>query len=68
MGLAEALKQKNVGKLFLAVSHGIFSRGVEPLLAHFERIFTTDSLYAGQSPGVEVISMSKILNSEARSN
>lgn len=41
-GLAEELKNKNAGKLFLAVSHGIFSKGFENLNC-FERIFTTDS-------------------------
>ncbi len=44
--LAEALKAKNAGKLYLAVSHGIFSRGLEPLLAHFDQIFTTNSFAA----------------------
>lgn len=42
IGLAKELKSKNAGKLFLAVSHGIFSKGFENLKC-FERIFTTDS-------------------------
>jgi ribose-phosphate pyrophosphokinase len=42
IGLAEELKKKNAGKLYLAVSHGIFSKGFESLSC-FERIFTTDS-------------------------
>jgi ribose-phosphate pyrophosphokinase len=42
IGLAAALKKKNAGKLYLAVSHGIFSKGFDDL-ACFERIFTTDS-------------------------
>lgn len=42
IGLAEALKKKNAGQLYLAVSHGIFSKGFEHLNC-FERIFTTDS-------------------------
>ncbi len=42
IGLAEELKKKNAGKLYLAVSHGIFSKGFEDLKC-FERIFTTDS-------------------------
>lgn len=45
IGLAEALKQKNAGKLYLAVSHGIFSKGTEALLPHFEQIFATDSIH-----------------------
>lgn len=42
IGLAEELKNKNAGKLYLAVSHGIFSKSFENLKC-FERIFTTDS-------------------------
>jgi ribose-phosphate pyrophosphokinase len=42
IGLAAELKNKNAGKLYLAVSHGIFSKGFESLKC-FERIFTTDS-------------------------
>ena len=43
IGLAEELKKKNAGKLYLAVSHGIFSKGFESL-ACFKRVFTTDSI------------------------
>jgi ribose-phosphate pyrophosphokinase len=42
IGLAKELKSKNAGKLYLAVSHGIFSKGFEDLKC-FEKIFTTDS-------------------------
>ena len=44
MGLATALKAKNAGKLYLAVSHGIFSKGLDNLTQYFETIFTTDSI------------------------
>ena len=43
IGLAKELKNKNAGQLYLAVSHGIFSKGFESLTC-FERIFTTDSI------------------------
>jgi ribose-phosphate pyrophosphokinase len=43
IGLAEELKNKNAYRLFLAVSHGIFSKGFEDLKC-FDRIFTTDSV------------------------
>jgi len=43
LGLAKALKAKNAGKLYLAVTHGIFSKGTDALQAHFEAIFTTNS-------------------------
>jgi len=42
--LAEKLRAAGcTGKLYLAVSHGIFSNGLDELLKHFEGIFTTDS-------------------------
>ena len=44
IGLAQKLKQKNAGPLFLAVSHGIFSKGLSILSAHFDKIFTTNSI------------------------
>ncbi len=44
VGLAEKLKEKGAGPLFLAISHGIFSKGLSRLKAHFDHIFTTDSI------------------------
>lgn len=44
MGLATELKKKNAGRLYLAVSHGIFSKGLAALSQHFDTIFTTDSI------------------------
>ncbi|WP_339608099.1 ribose-phosphate diphosphokinase [uncultured Roseivirga sp.] len=43
LGIAKSLKEKNAGKLYLAVSHGIFSKGLEALSTVFEHIYTTDS-------------------------
>ena len=43
IGLAEALKKKNAGNIYLAVSHGIFSHGFDELKASIKTIFTTDS-------------------------
>ncbi len=45
-GLAQALKDKNAGNLYLAVSHGIFSKGFTKLNQDFEHIYTTDSFSA----------------------
>lgn len=45
IGLAEELKKKNAGKLYLYVSHGIFSKGVYDLLEVFDKIYTTNSFY-----------------------
>lgn len=42
--LAEKLKMKNCGKVFLIVSHGIFSKGIELLIEKgVDHIYTTDS-------------------------
>lgn len=43
IGLAEELKNKNSGKLYLAVTHGIFSKGFDELAKSFIHIFTTNS-------------------------
>lgn len=43
IGLAEVLKSKNAGNLYLAVSHGIFSKGLGELSKHFKITFTTNS-------------------------
>lgn len=40
--LAEKLKEKGAGMLFLYVTHGIFSKGLE-VLDIYDQIFTTDS-------------------------
>ncbi len=54
--LAQALKAKHAGRLFLAVSHGIFSKGTDVLEGHFERVFTTDSFtMKATSPIVTII-------------
>lgn len=60
IGLAEELKRKNSGKLYLAVSHGIFSKGFEELNC-FERIFTTDSIRELQNECVTQITLADLL-------
>ncbi|WP_336515555.1 ribose-phosphate diphosphokinase [Pollutibacter soli] len=57
-GLAAELKNKNAGRLFLAVSHGIFSRGFDGLLNHFDIIFTTDSIREIIHPRVQQLKLS----------
>lgn len=61
MGLAEELKSKNAGPLYLVVSHGIFSKGLEKLKGHFEMIFTTDSFRELEDEKVVQIKMSEII-------
>ena len=43
LGLAKELKAKNAGDLYLVVSHGIFSKGVETLCKEFKQIYFSDS-------------------------
>ncbi|KRT15991.1 phosphoribosylpyrophosphate synthetase [Pedobacter ginsenosidimutans] len=57
IGLAEALKTKNAGKLYLAISHGIFSKGFDELGKYFEQIFTTDSIKEVDHEGVTQIKL-----------
>lgn len=40
--LAKKLKERNVGDLYLAVSHGIFSNGLNELSKYFTGVFTTN--------------------------
>jgi len=61
IGLAEALKAKNAGKLYLAISHGIFSKGFDELGKYFEQIFTTDSIKQVDHDGVTQIKLIEIL-------
>jgi ribose-phosphate pyrophosphokinase len=56
VGLAEELKKKNAGKLYLAVSHGIFNKGFE-VLDCFDKIFTTNSFKDFEGESVEVIKL-----------
>jgi len=43
IGLAKELKKKNCGKLYLIVSHGIFSAHVKRLTDVFDHVYCTDS-------------------------
>jgi len=43
IGIAEELKKKNAGNLYLFVTHGIFSYGTKNLSKLFNKIFTTNS-------------------------
>ena len=61
MGLAEELKAKGAGKLYLAVSHGIFNKGFEDLKGTFDTIYTTDSFRDINEQGVKQIKLKDIL-------
>jgi ribose-phosphate pyrophosphokinase len=61
LGIAEALRKKGAGKVYLAVSHGIFSQGFEKLEAVLDGIFTTDSFRNIDNKAVHQIPLSEIL-------
>ena len=60
VGLAQELKNKNAGKLYLAVSHGIFNKGFA-VLDCFEKIFTTNSFKDFEGENVEVINLNNLI-------
>jgi ribose-phosphate pyrophosphokinase len=60
IGLAEELKKKNAGKLFLAVSHGIFNKGFVDLKC-FNGIFTTDSFRDFENNEVMQIKLKELI-------
>ncbi|MES2545309.1 MAG: ribose-phosphate diphosphokinase [Bacteroidota bacterium] len=61
LGLAEELKKKNAGKLYLAISHGIFNKGFVELEKQFTTIFTTDSFKNIEEKSVVQIQLSQLL-------
>ena len=64
LGLGAELKKKNAGELFLAVSHGIFSKGFEELSAMYTQVFTTDSVQTIENSRVHQINLIKLLSNE----
>ncbi len=66
LGLANELKRKNSGKLFLAVSHGIFSQGYDQLSKIFDTIFTTDSFRTIESNSIQQIQLREILKNPTK--
>jgi len=61
IGLAEELKKKNAGDLYLAVSHGIFSKGFDQLSKIYTQIFTTDSIKEIDNASIKQIRLNQIL-------
>lgn len=60
-GLAKELKKKNVGKLYLAISHGIFSRGFEKLNQCFDKIYTTNAFKDVNNEHIVQLEMKEII-------
>ena len=52
--IAQKLREKNCGKLYLIVSHGVFNQGIEHLLEYFDYIYTTDSICTIQHEKLKV--------------
>lgn len=46
INIAQKLKEKNCGNLYLIVSHGVFNYGIDNLLEYFQKIYTTNSICA----------------------
>lgn len=59
--VAKELKEKGAGAVYLAVSHGIFSRGYDLLSEHIDKIYTTDSIKEIDHPIVKQIPFNQIL-------
>lgn len=53
--LAKKLREKNAGKIYLAISHGVFSNGFRDLNQYFEEIFCTDSFFNIEDPNFLLI-------------
>jgi len=64
LGLAQELKKKNAGNLYIAVSHGIFSKGTELLNQYFSKIFTTDSFKSINGTNCIQIKLEELLKNE----
>ena len=62
LGLAQELKAKNAGNLYLAVSHGIFNNGFDKLEKVFSKIFTTDSFKTINHKNCEQIQLNRLIN------
>ena len=62
LGLAGALKEKGAGDLYLAVSHGIFSKGLGALAEVFTKVYCTDAFDTPEAhASLEVIPLARLL-------
>ena len=55
--LAKKLNDKGAKELYLFVSHGIFSKGYDELLGHFNVIGTTNSFSQEYPESIKVINL-----------
>jgi ribose-phosphate pyrophosphokinase len=61
LGLGSELKKHNSGDLFLAISHGIFSKGFDELSSIFKQVFTTDSFRTIDDSTVKQILLAELI-------
>lgn len=57
LGLATEMKAAGFKNLNLFVSHGYFTKGVPPLLEHFNKVITTDSIIRDHIDGLDVVTL-----------
>ncbi len=58
LGLAKELRKKGILKLTLCVTHGIFSKGIQKLLQHYDEIITTNSISSEYQKPIKTIPLS----------
>lgn len=58
--LSKELKKKNCGKVNLIVSHGIFSKGEEPLKENIDMVYTTDSFKDITSDYIKQVKLAQV--------
>lgn len=53
--LSKLLKAKNCGKIYLYITHAIFPNGPDKLYEFIDEIYTTDSIYSGADPRINIL-------------
>jgi len=61
LGLAEKLKEKNCGPVYLVVSHGIFSKGFTELEKQFAGIFSTNAFSTIKHNSLTQVNLEELL-------
>lgn len=61
LGLAEKLKEKNAGPIYLIVSHGIFSKGFDQLEKQFAGIYSSNAFSTLKHKSLTQINLEELL-------
>lgn len=56
---ADLLRKNNARKIFCYATHGIFTKGTQELLSHFDKVMTSNTHYS-ENHGIEIIDMSPL--------